>query len=507
MRLMSDVPLGAMLSGGLDSSLIVALMARHMDQPVDTFAVGFAGDRLRAGRRAPRRRVQRRQPPRARGGARHRARRMLATLSWHMDEPLADLSSLGFLALSRAGGVRRSPSRFRPGRRRAVRRLSQAPGRLAGECLGPHARRRGGRSPRRPCGVPRAAPAACSTRSRRPTRSRACWPRAASCTPTCSRGLFAGALAEHERRRRALIARAPRRRAGRRRRSRPRCSSMPSSGWSTTCSPTSTARRWRCSLEVRVPFLDHELVELCARIPASAKVRRLQGKHVLRLASRGLVPDFVLEKRKRGFFNEAVGAWLGADDGAHDRRAAAAPTTPPTPSSSTPPSCGAPSAEFRGGPEAPRAAAAVAGHARALARRVPAARVRDAPAARERPPRERCATPSSRPRATSRTTCRGSPPRSPPRTSRRVAWVVVDDGSADGDAGRCWRSWPREHPWVRAGRRGRPRAARRARPRAAARGARWTAFRVGVDGARRSRSTSSSRSMPTSTSTRTTSSA
>jgi asparagine synthase (glutamine-hydrolysing) len=71
-----------------------------------------------------------------------------------------------------------------------------------------------------------------------------------------------------------------------------------------------------CSLEVRVPFLDHEFVELAATIPTQHKVRGLTGKHVLRLASQGHIPESVLKKRKRGFFNEAVGTWVGADGGA-----------------------------------------------------------------------------------------------------------------------------------------------------------------------------------------------
>ena len=98
-QLMSDVPLGAMLSGGLDSSLIVALMARRMNRPVQTFSVGFAGT-----------------PDNELGVARETARTLgaehhelelslddpvdLEGLIWSLDEPVADLSAIGFSALS-----------------------------------------------------------------------------------------------------------------------------------------------------------------------------------------------------------------------------------------------------------------------------------------------------------------------------------------------------------------------------------------------------------------------
>ena len=97
---MSDVPLGAMLSGGLDSSLIVALMARHMSEPVKTFAVGFAG----AGETNEL--ADARYVSNVLGTDHHELelsledRVDLEDLCWHMDEPLADLSALGFRGLS-----------------------------------------------------------------------------------------------------------------------------------------------------------------------------------------------------------------------------------------------------------------------------------------------------------------------------------------------------------------------------------------------------------------------
>lgn len=62
-------------------------------------------------------------------------------------------------------------------------------------------------------------------------------------------------------------------------------------------------------LEVRSPFLDHRLVEFCAGLPAELKLRGRTGKFLLKHFARELLPDAVLRRRKAGF-NAPVSHWL-----------------------------------------------------------------------------------------------------------------------------------------------------------------------------------------------------
>jgi len=63
------------------------------------------------------------------------------------------------------------------------------------------------------------------------------------------------------------------------------------------------------SLECRVPLLDHELVELAARMPEEVKIRGGRLKHAMKEAVSGFLPRDILERKKRGF-GTPMGAWL-----------------------------------------------------------------------------------------------------------------------------------------------------------------------------------------------------
>jgi asparagine synthase (glutamine-hydrolysing) len=56
-----------------------------------------------------------------------------------------------------------------------------------------------------------------------------------------------------------------------------------------------------CSIESRVPFLDHPLVEFAAQVPAHLKIRDGKGKYILRKAVEDLLPQATLTRKKMGF--------------------------------------------------------------------------------------------------------------------------------------------------------------------------------------------------------------
>ena len=66
------------------------------------------------------------------------------------------------------------------------------------------------------------------------------------------------------------------------------------------------------SLEVRVPFLDHELFAFCATIPPEMKLKWFRKKYLLKKALRGVVPAPILMHKKQGFVGP-MSQWLRSD--------------------------------------------------------------------------------------------------------------------------------------------------------------------------------------------------
>ncbi len=66
------------------------------------------------------------------------------------------------------------------------------------------------------------------------------------------------------------------------------------------------------SLELRVPFVDHRVIEFCARIPNRLKIKNGEKKYLLKKAGKKLLPASVLSHRKQGFCTP-MAAWLRGD--------------------------------------------------------------------------------------------------------------------------------------------------------------------------------------------------
>jgi asparagine synthase (glutamine-hydrolysing) len=92
-RLVSDVPLGAFLSGGIDSSMVVALMTGFFDQPVKTFSISFSQDEYNEAAYA-RMVAERYHTDHYEFQVTPDARAIFPELVWHFDEPFADPAAI-----------------------------------------------------------------------------------------------------------------------------------------------------------------------------------------------------------------------------------------------------------------------------------------------------------------------------------------------------------------------------------------------------------------------------
>jgi asparagine synthase (glutamine-hydrolysing) len=316
LHLIADVPVGAFLSGGFDSSVVVASAARAATEPIQTFSIGFGDDRLS-------------ELPYAKAvsqyyGTRHvehvvtpEAVGLLDRITCHYDEPFADSSAIPtFLvaqlaarhvkvALSGDGGDEAfgGYARYAHDLREAALRRSLPDWVRRG--LGPVAR-----AWPKADWLPRPLRAKTRLTNLALEEDAAYANTLQICRPSLRRRLIAPDLAavlnghRPEAHVRAGYAAAP---AG------DALAGMIAADVATLLPDDYLVKVDRASmahgLEVRPPLLDYKLLELTARIPSDLKVRGGEGKWLMKQAFRDVLPEVVHTRPKQGF-EMPVDAWL-----------------------------------------------------------------------------------------------------------------------------------------------------------------------------------------------------
>jgi len=319
LRLIADVPLGALLSGGVDSSVVVALMSRLSDRPVKTFSIGFdekAFNELPYARLVARR-----------YGTDHhelivraRALDVLPTLVRHYGEPFADSSAVPSfqvaqltrryvtVALNGDGGDECFAGYERYLGSRLADRYQRIPRPVRVGMIEPLAALIPGTLPRRNrlSQAKRFLQVAAQPAARRYLR----W--VTYFTPEQKQGLytpeFRARLGEHEGGAWLLHQFADVRREG--------CNRLDALLATDVRSylpydllVKMDIATMASSLEARSPFLDHKVMEFAARLPARYKLRGTTLKYLLKKVARKLLPAANLDRRKMGF-GMPVGNWM-----------------------------------------------------------------------------------------------------------------------------------------------------------------------------------------------------
>jgi len=309
MRLMSEVPLGAFLSGGVDSSSVVAMMQGAMNGPVITSSIGFEEKEFN-------------ELPYARSVAsqfgtdhheqivRPDALAVVEKLAWHYDEPFADSSAIPTyyvskvarehvtVALSGDGGDENFAGyrRYYFDRRENLIR-GWLPQVLRQQVFGVLASL-----------YPKADWAPRIFRGKATFQNLARCPIAAyfrsvsACQPELKRDLLHEDVQHRLGRYDSLdVLRNYYDQAD----TDDLLSRVQYVDIKTYLSDDILAKVDRASmavsLEVRAPILDHKFMELAARIPSSLKLRGMEGKHIFKKALRSRLPEAILYRKKMGF--------------------------------------------------------------------------------------------------------------------------------------------------------------------------------------------------------------